>query len=133
MKIARKTTEEYQGFEQIHPSAQSTLQPPCPSDPKLSLESLYVLPGLQGFPISIRPKDHVIKDIDSVYRSVQVIQKTAPGGGKVPPAEFEKLPGMMTIRTPGFPDAPKLGFRWNALGVLQEYKQPDYQSFRQPG
>jgi hypothetical protein len=94
MKIERKTTEEYQGFEQgpIRPPSEAhsllvRVTRNCPWN------HCTFCPVYKDSRFSIRPKDHVIKDIDSVYRSVEIIQKTADGGGKVPPAEIRKTAG----------------------------------------
>ena len=91
MKIKHKTTEEYQGFEQgpIRPPSEAysllvRVTRNCPWN------HCTFCPVYKDSRFSIRPKDHVIKDIDSVYRSVEIIQKTAEEGGKVPPAEIRR-------------------------------------------
>ena len=83
MNIKRKTTKEYQGFEQgpIRPPSEAysllvRVTRNCPWN------HCTFCPVYKNSRFSIRPKDHVIKDIDSVYRSVEIIQKTADGEGK---------------------------------------------------
>ena len=94
MNIKHKTTEEYQGFEQgpIRPPSEAysllvRVTRNCPWN------HCTFCPVYKETRFSIRPKAHVIKDIDSVYRSVKIIQKTADGGGKVPPAEIRRAAG----------------------------------------
>jgi hypothetical protein len=89
-----KTTEEYQGFEQgpIRPPSEAysllvRVTRNCPWN------HCTFCPVYKDSRFSIRPKDHVIKDIDSVYRSLEIIQKTAHGEGKVPLAEIRKTAG----------------------------------------
>jgi hypothetical protein len=91
MKIAQKTTEEYQGFEQgpIRPPSEAysllvRVTRNCPWN------HCTFCPVYKDSRFSIRPKDHVIKDIDSIYRSVEIIQKTAQEEGKVPLAEIRE-------------------------------------------
>ena len=94
MKTGCKTTEEYQGFEQ------GPIRPPSEAESLLvrvtrncPWNRCTFCPVYKDTRFSIRPKDHVIKDIDSVYRSVEIIQKTAHGEGKVPLAEIRKTAG----------------------------------------
>jgi biotin synthase-like enzyme len=94
MKIAHKTTEEYQGFEQgpIRPPSEAhsllvRVTRNCPWN------RCTFCPVYKDTRFSIRSKDHVIKDIDSVYQSVKIIQKTAQKEGKVPLAEIRKAAG----------------------------------------
>ena len=94
MNIKHKTTEEYQGVEQGH------IRPPTESNSlhvsvtrNCPLNHCTFCPVYKGSRFSIRPKDHVIKDIDSVYRSVKIIQKTAHGERKVPLAEIRETAG----------------------------------------
>ena len=89
-----KTTEEYQGFEQgpIRPPSEAysllvRVTRNCPWN------HCTFCPVYKDSRFSIRPKDHVIKDIDSVYRSLEIIQKTAHGEGKIPLAEIRKTAG----------------------------------------
>jgi radical SAM superfamily enzyme YgiQ (UPF0313 family) len=94
MNIKHKTTKEYQGFEQgpIRPPSEAysllvRVTRNCPWN------HCTFCPVYKDARFSIRPKDHVIKDIDSIYRSVEIIQKTADGGGKVPLAEIRRAAG----------------------------------------
>jgi Radical SAM superfamily len=94
MNIKNKTTEEYLGFEQgpIRPPSEAysllvRVTRNCPWN------HCTFCPVYKDTRFSIRPKDHVIKDIDSIYRSVEIIQKTADGGGKVPLAEIRRTAG----------------------------------------
>ena len=94
MNMKHKSTEEYQGFEQgpIRPPSEAysllvRVTRNCPWN------RCTFCPVYKDTRFSIRPKDHVIKDIDSVYRSVEIIQKTAREEGKVPLAEIRKATG----------------------------------------
>jgi biotin synthase-like enzyme len=94
MEIKRKTTEEYQGFEQgpIRPPSEAyslliRVTRNCPWN------RCTFCPVYKNSRFSIRLKDHVIKDIDSVYRSVKIIQKTAREEGNVPLAEIREAAG----------------------------------------
>ena len=94
MNLKHKTTEEYQGFEQgpIRPPSEAysllvRVTRNCPWN------HCTFCPVYKDSRFSIRPKDHVIKDIDSVYRSLEIIQKTAHGEGKIPLAEIRKTAG----------------------------------------
>ena len=91
MSKKNKTTEKYQGFEQgpIRPPSEAyslliRVTRNCPWN------HCTFCPVYKDTRFSIRPKDHVIKDIDSVYRSVKIIQNTAREEGKVPLAEIRK-------------------------------------------
>ena len=94
MNLKHKTTEEYQGFEQgpIRPPSEAfsllvRVTRNCPWN------RCTFCPVYKDTRFSIRPKDHVIKDIDSVYRSVKIIQKTAREEKNVPLAEIRKAAG----------------------------------------
>ncbi len=94
MKIKRKTTEEYQGFEQgpIRPPSEAysllvRVTRNCPWN------RCTFCPVYKDTRFSIRLKDHVIKDIDSVYQSVKIIQKTSREEGNVSLAEIRKAAG----------------------------------------
>jgi biotin synthase-like enzyme len=94
MKTKCKTTETYQGFEQ------GPIRPPSEAESLLvrvtrncPWNRCTFCPVYKDTRFSIRPKDHVIKDIDSVYRSVKIIQKTAREEGRVPLAEIRKTAG----------------------------------------
>ena len=94
MNMKHKSTEEYQGFEQgpIRPPSEAysllvRVTRNCPWN------RCTFCPVYKDTRFSIRPKDHVIKDIDSVHRSVEIIQKTAREEGKVPLAEIRKATG----------------------------------------
>lgn len=94
MNTERKTTEKYHGFEQgpIRPPSEAysllvRVTRNCPWN------RCTFCPVYKDSRFSIRPKDHVIKDIDSVYRSVKIIQSTTHGKGKVPLTEIQKAAG----------------------------------------
>ena len=94
MNLKRKITEEYQGFEQgpIRPPSEAysllvRVTRNCPWN------RCTFCPVYKDTRFSIRPKDHVIKDIDLIYRSVKIIQKTADEEGKIPLAEIRKAAG----------------------------------------
>jgi hypothetical protein len=94
MNTKHKTTEEYQGFEQgpIRPPSEAysllvRVTRNCPWN------HCTFCPVYKNARFSIRPKDHVIKDIDSVYRSVEIIQNTAHEKGKVPLTKLRRTAG----------------------------------------
>ena len=94
MNLKQKTTKEYQGFEQgpIRPPSEAysllvRVTRNCPWN------RCTFCPVYKDTRFSIRPKDHVIKDIDSVYRSVEIIQKTDRKEVNVPLAEIRKAVG----------------------------------------
>jgi len=94
MTLKKNTTEEYQGFEQ------GPIRPPSEAESLLvrvtrncPWNRCTFCPVYKDTRFSIRPKDHVIKDIDSVYRSVKIIQKTAREEGRVSLAEIRKTAG----------------------------------------
>jgi biotin synthase-like enzyme len=91
MNPKHKTAEKYQGFEQ------GPIRPPSEANSLLvrvtrncPWNHCTFCPVYKDSSFSIRPKDHVMQDIDSVYRSVEIIQKTAHEEGKVPLAEIRK-------------------------------------------
>jgi Radical SAM superfamily len=94
MNIERKPDKIYQGFEQ------GPIRPPSEANSLLirvtrncPWNRCTFCPVYKGSRFSIRPKDHVIKDIDSVFRSVEIIQQTAREKGKVPLATIRKAVG----------------------------------------
>jgi len=94
MNPKHKTSEKYQGFEQgpIRPPSEAysllvRVTRNCPWN------RCTFCPVYKDTRFSIRPKDHVIKDIDSVYRSVEIIQNTAHREEKIPLAEIRKTAG----------------------------------------
>jgi hypothetical protein len=101
MNMKHKTTEEYQGFEQgpIRPPSEAysllvRVTRNCPWN------RCTFCPVYKGSRFSIRPKDHVINDIDLVYQGVKIIQKTGDGEGKVPLAEIRKAAGSSDYMDP---------------------------------
>jgi Radical SAM superfamily len=94
MDIKHKPTDNYQGFEQ------GPIRPPSEANSLLirvtrncPWNRCTFCPVYKGSRFSIRPRDHVIKDIDSVFRSVEIIQQTAREEGKVPLAKIRKAAG----------------------------------------
>jgi radical SAM superfamily enzyme YgiQ (UPF0313 family) len=94
MNIEHKTTEIYQGFEQ------GPIRPPSEADSLLirvtrncPWNRCTFCPVYKGSRFSVRPKDHVIKDVDSVFRSVETIQQSSRGKGDVPLTEIRKARG----------------------------------------
>lgn len=88
MNIVRKPTEIYQGFEQ------GPIRPPSEANSLLirvtrncPWNRCTFCPVYKGSRFSIRPRDHVIRDIDSIFRSVEIIQQTTRETGKIPLAE----------------------------------------------
>ena len=94
MNTKHKTTEEYQGFEQgpIRPPSEAysllvRVTRNCPWN------HCTFCPVYKNSRFSIRSKDHVIKDIDSLFRSVEIIQDTAHEKGKVPLTKLRRIAG----------------------------------------
>jgi hypothetical protein len=94
MNMERKPKEIYQGFEQ------GPIRPPSEAESLLvrvtrncPWNRCTFCPVYKGSRFSIRPKDHVIKDIDSVSRSVEIIQQTAREKEKASPAQIRKTAG----------------------------------------
>jgi hypothetical protein len=94
MNIERKPADIYQGFEQ------GPIRPPSEANSLLirvtrncPWNRCTFCPVYKGSRFSIRPKDHVIKDIDSVFRSMEIVQQTARKKGQVPLAEIRKAAG----------------------------------------
>lgn len=94
MNMERKPKEIYQGFEQ------GPIRPPSEAESLLvrvtrncPWNRCTFCPVYKGSRFSIRPKDHVIKDIDSVSRSVEIIQQTAREKETASPAQIRKTAG----------------------------------------
>ncbi len=94
MNMERKPKEIYQGFEQ------GPIRPPSEAESLLvrvtrncPWNRCTFCPVYKGSRFSIRPKDHVIKDIDSVSRSVEIIQQTAREKEKASLAQIRKTAG----------------------------------------
>jgi Radical SAM superfamily len=94
MDIERNPTDIYQGFEQ------GPIRPPSEANSLLirvtrncPWNRCTFCPVYKGARFSVRPKDHVIQDIDSVFRSVRIIQQTAHEKVKVPMAEIRSAAG----------------------------------------
>jgi hypothetical protein len=94
MNMDHKSTEIYQGFEQgpIRPPSEAhslliRVTRNCPWN------RCTFCPVYKGSRFSLRPKDHVIKDIDAVFRSVEVIQQTTRRKENVSLTEIRKTAG----------------------------------------
>jgi Radical SAM superfamily len=94
MDTERNPTDIYQGFEQ------GPIRPPSEANSLLirvtrncPWNRCTFCPVYKGTRFSVRPKDHVIQDIDSVFRSVRIIQQTAHEKGKVLMAEIRSAAG----------------------------------------
>ena len=95
MNMKHKPTEIYQGFEQ------GPIRPPSEANSLLirvtrncPWNRCTFCPVYKGSRFSLRPRDHVIKDIDSVFRSVEIIQRTTREKGKIPIMEIRKAAGI---------------------------------------
>ena len=95
MNMEHKPTEIYQGFEQ------GPIRPPSEANSLLirvtrncPWNRCTFCPVYKGSRFSLRPRDHVIKDIDSVFRSVEIIQRTTREKGKIPIMEIRKAAGI---------------------------------------
>lgn len=87
----RNKTEAYQGFEQgpIRPPSEAhslliRVTRNCPWN------RCTFCPVYKGSRFSLRPVDHVKKDIDAVHRCIEVIRQTADGSGAIPKASIRK-------------------------------------------
>ncbi len=94
MSMEPKPNEIYQGFEQgpIRPPSEAAsllvrVTRNCPWN------RCTFCPVYKGSRFSIRPKGHVIKDIDSVFRSVEIIQQAAREQEKVSLDQLRKAAG----------------------------------------
>ncbi len=84
MRRQGNTTEDYQGFEQ------GPIRPPSEADSLLirvtrncPWNRCTFCPVYKESRFSIRPVDHVKRDIDTVHRSVEIIQKMAENHGNL--------------------------------------------------
>jgi hypothetical protein len=84
MSRERNTTEDYQGFEQ------GPIRPPSEANSLLirvtrncPWNRCTFCPVYKDSRFSIRPVDHVKRDIDSVHRSIEIIQKTVDNHGSL--------------------------------------------------
>ncbi len=91
MSRNRKTDELYQGFEQgpIRPPSEAyslliRVTRNCPWN------RCTFCPVYKGSRFSIRPVDHVKKDIDAVHRCVEIIRQTADESGRILRSEVRK-------------------------------------------
>ncbi len=91
MSRKRKTDESYQGFEQgpIRPPSEAyslliRVTRNCPWN------RCTFCPVYKGSRFSIRPVDHVKKDIDAVHRCVEIIRQTADESGRILRSEVRK-------------------------------------------
>ena len=91
MSRNRKTDESYQGFEQgpIRPPSEAyslliRVTRNCPWN------RCTFCPVYKGSRFSIRPVDHVKKDIDAVHRCVEIIRQTADESGRILRSEVRK-------------------------------------------
>jgi biotin synthase-like enzyme len=92
--MEHKPNEIYQGFEQ------GPIRPPSEAESLLvrvtrncPWNRCTFCPVYKGSRFSIRPKDHVIKDIDSVFRSVEIIKQAAREQEKASLAQIRKAAG----------------------------------------
>ena len=95
MNMEHKPTEIYQGFEQ------GPIRPPSEANSLLirvtrncPWNRCTFCPVYKGARFSLRPRDHVIKDIDSVFRSVEIIQRTTREKGIIPIMKIRKAAGI---------------------------------------
>ena len=95
MNMEHKPTEIYQGFEQ------GPIRPPSEANSLLirvtrncPWNRCTFCPVYKGSRFSLRPRDHVIKDIDSVFRSVEIIQRTTREKGIIPIMKIRKAAGI---------------------------------------
>ena len=93
--MKHKPTEIYQGFEQ------GPIRPPSEANSLLirvtrncPWNRCTFCPVYKGSRFSLRPRDHVIKDIDSVFRSVEIIQRTTREKGIIPIMKIRKAAGI---------------------------------------
>jgi hypothetical protein len=102
MRRHRKTTEDYQGFEQgpIRPPSEAyslliRVTRNCPWN------RCTFCPVYKDSRFSIRPVDHVKRDIDTVHRSLAIIQKTAENDGNLSRTALREAAGNYEQLDPG--------------------------------
>ncbi|MFO7964644.1 MAG: radical SAM protein [Desulfobacterales bacterium] len=117
----RKKELEYQGFEQgpIRPPSEAyslliRITRNCPWN-HCAFCGVY-----KGTRFSIRPVDHVIRDIDEVYRYVKTIMDLADENGNVQASDIQKAVGNITAcDLPPFQAA----YNWMAGGMQSVFLQ----------
>lgn len=121
MNMKRNTTEKYNGFEQgpIRPPSEAhsllvRVTRNCPWN------RCTFCPVYKESRFSIRPVSHVKKDIDSVYRCVEMIRKTADRTGNAPLAEIRRAAGNDVNLDPGAFNA---ALHWVAGGMQSVFIQ----------
>ena len=121
MKMEHKPNEIYKGFEQ------GPIRPPSEAESLLvrvtrncPWNRCTFCPVYKGSRFSIRPKDHVIKDIDSVFRSVEIIQQAAREQEKTSLAQIRKA----AVNDPHLdPRAFNAALNWAAGGMRSVFIQ----------
>lgn len=121
MKMEHKPNEIYKGFEQ------GPIRPPSEAESLLvrvtrncPWNRCTFCPVYKGSRFSIRPKDHVIKDIDSVFRSVEIIQQAARDQEKASLAQIRNA----AVNDPHLdPRAFNAALNWAAGGMRSVFIQ----------
>ena len=114
-------TEPYRGFEQgpIRPPSEAyslliRVTRNCPWN------RCTFCPVYKGSRFSLRPVDHVKKDIDTVHRSVEIIRQTADESGRILRAEVRKA---AEKHDPSDPQAFNAALNWVAGGMKSVFIQ----------
>ncbi len=112
--------EQYQGFEQgpIRPPSEAAslllrVMRNCPWN-RCTFCPLY-----KNSHFSRRPVDHVKRDIDAVYESIQAIREESTSGGSLSPATFQSLVNLPSLD----PGAVQAASNWLKNGQRQVFLQ----------
>ncbi|MFP4533203.1 MAG: radical SAM protein [Desulfobacterales bacterium] len=116
-----KKTEEYKGFEQgpIRPPSEAyslliRVSRNCPWN------KCKFCPVYKGEKFSLRPTDHVLKDIDTVYKHIQALKQMSDGSGRISRDDIDaynaKLPA-------GERQAFMAALNWYAAGMESVFLQ----------
>lgn len=109
--------EEYQGFEQgpIRPPSEAyslliRVTRNCPWNRCL------FCPVYKGATFSVRPVDHVIRDIDTVHKYVEALRAQTDASGRFPHAAYAQL---ARATSPEERDALQAAYHWTVIGGMR--------------
>ena len=121
MNANKKVVESYQGFEQ------GPIRPPSEANSLLirvtrncPWNRCTFCPVYKGSRFSIRPVDHVIQDIDSVYRHVEALQQKSDESDHISQTEIKKA---VSEIQPGEMQAFHAAINWFISGMKSVFIQ----------
>lgn len=121
MNANKKVVESYQGFEQ------GPIRPPSEANSLLirvtrncPWNRCTFCPVYKGSRFSIRPVDHVIQDIDSVYRHVEALQQKSDESDHISQTEIKKA---VSEIQPGEMQAFHAAINWFVSGMKSVFIQ----------